>query len=106
MSLPSRVIVSAALIALGVMLGVWLSRPPVTAAAPAPMNSIPIKTPAEVAPESTLAPLPLAAAVPASVEGQVEAEIAAAKPSAKSAEPTPEPHPICQPRRRGLFRRR
>jgi hypothetical protein len=84
--LLNRVIAAAALVALAVTLGVWLTRSPLTAAPaatpptvaplPSPVKSI---RPAEALREPTLAPLPPPAVVtPSTVttEVQVEVEIA------------------------------
>jgi hypothetical protein len=101
----SRVITAAALVALGVILGVWLTRSPLTAAAP--------PSPVKIAPQPILAPPPTPPIVaPSIIEVPVEVEIAASAaaapepPSAKPLEPTAEPRPACQPRRRGIFGRR
>lgn len=101
LDLLNRVITAAALIALAVTLGVWLTRAPLTAA--------PATTPVKAAPEPNLAPPPPPPTVtPTVIEVPVEVEIAAAAepPAAKPAEPNPEPRPVSQPHRRGLFRRR
>jgi len=100
----SRVITAAALVALGVILGVWLTRSPLTAAAP--------PSPAKIAPQPILAPPPTPLTVaPTVIEVPVEAEIAASvaivpqPPAPTLVEPKTEPRPACQPRRRGIFGR-
>ena len=102
LDLLNRVITAAALVALAVTLGVWLTRSPLTAA--------PAASPTKIAPEPILAPPPFPvrpAATPTIIEVPVEVEIAATEPpTAKPAEPKPEPQSTDQPRRRGLFRRR
>ncbi len=107
LDLVRRVLTAATLVALAVTLGVWLTRSPLTAAAP----PVPTKT----TPQPRLAPpsVPISPdATPAAIEVPVEVEIAAPAaaapepPAAKPAETKPESHPACQPRRRGLFRRR
>lgn len=102
--LVNLVLTAAALVALAVTLGVWLTRSPLTAAAPA--------TPAKIAPQPILAPPPTPPTVtPTTIEVPVEVEIAAPvtvpePPAAKPVEPETEPRPACQPRRRGIFGRR
>jgi hypothetical protein len=108
LDLLNRVLTAAALVALAVTLGVWLTRAPLTAA--------PATTPVKIAPEPILAPPPPAppTVTPTIIEVPVEVEIAAeadeppaAKPTKeKLAEPTPKSKAACQPGRRGLFRRR
>jgi hypothetical protein len=101
LDLLNRAITAAALIALAVTLGVWLTRAPLTAA--------PATTPVKTAPEPTLAPPPPQPTVtPTVIEVPVEVEIAAAAepPVAKPAEPEAQSKPLFQPRHRGLFRRR
>ena len=125
--LLNRVITAAALVALAVTLGVWLTRSPLTAAPaattpptvaplPSPVKSI---RPAEALCEPTLAPLPPPAAVTpntVTTEVQVEVEIAPQPippapvvtdpPAAKPADAKAEPQSNYQPRRWGLFLRR
>jgi hypothetical protein len=116
--LLNRVITAAALVALAVTLGVWLTRSPLTAA---PAAIPPAATPvppsvkaAEALPESTLAPLPPPTATTTEVQLEVEiapaAPIAADPPAVKATEKPAngkaEPQSNYQPRRRGLFRRR
>jgi hypothetical protein len=103
--LLSRLINAAALVALAVAVGVWLSRSPLTEAPDAP--------PVKMTPEPILAPTPTpAGVVPATIEVPVEVEIVASAaaapepPAAKPLEPKPEPRPICAPCRRGVFGRR
>jgi hypothetical protein len=101
MNLHNRILTAAALVALAVTLGVWLTHAPLTAA--------PDARPAKITPEPILAPPIKPAMTPTVIEVPVEVEIAdATDPSAaKPAEPkSPEPQPNRQPRRRGLFRRR
>jgi hypothetical protein len=108
LDLLNRVLTAAALVALAVTLGVWLTRAPLTAA--------PATTPVKIAPEPILAPPPPTppTVTPTIIEVPVEVEIAAeadeppaAKPTKeKLAEPTPKSKAACQPDRRGLFRRR
>jgi len=99
--LLNRVITAAALLALAAALGVWLGRPPVTAAPPAQTDAARVEVPAAVAPEPTLAPLPLAVPTKTATTGPVKVEITpAAAPAEADLQRT------CQPRRRGLFRRR
>jgi len=101
LDLLNRAITAAALIALAVTLGVWLTRAPLTAA--------PATTPVKTAPEPTLAPQPPPPQVtPTVIEVPVEVEIAATTdpPAIKPAEPKPESKSNHEPRRRGLFRRR
>ena len=113
LDLLNRVITAAALVALAVTLGVWLTRSPLTAA-PAATPVPPSVKAAEALPEPTLAPLPPPTAT--TTEVQVEVEIApaapiaadppAVKPTEKPADAKAEPQSNYQPRRRGLFRRR
>ena len=104
LDLLSRLITAAALVALAVTLGVWLTRSPLTAAP----NARPVK----IAPEPMLAPPPAPPTItPTIIEvpGEVEIATPVAVPEPPAIEPTerkPQPHPACQPRRRGLFRRR
>jgi len=105
LDLFNRLITAAALVALGVILGICLTRSPLTAAAP--------RTPPKIAPQPILAPSPAPrTAAPAIVEVPVEAEIAASvptvpdPPAAKPVEPKTEPRPACQSSHRGLFGRR
>jgi len=99
----TRLITAAALVALAVTVGVWLSRPPLTAAPHVP--------PVKIAPEAILAPPP-AGSAPAIIEVPVEVKIAASaaappnSPAVKPSEPTAEPRPACPPGRRGIFGRR
>ncbi len=124
--LLNRAITAAALVALAVTLGVWLTRSPLTAAPAATPPTVtpllpPVKSirPTEALPEPTLAPLPPpAGAAPSTTttEVQVEVEIApllippapvaADPPAANPADEKAEPQSNCQPRRRGLFLRR
>ena len=103
LNLLNRAITAAALVALAITLGVWLTHAPLTAA-PAP--------PQKIAPEPVLAPPPVPvrpATMPTIIEVPVEVEIAATadpSPAATPAEPKPEPKSASQPHRRGLFRRR
>ena len=100
LDLLNRTITAAALVALAITLGVWLTHAPLTAA------------PQKIAPEPILAPPPVPvrpATMPTIIEVPVEVEIAATadpSPAATPAEPKPEPKSACQPHRRGLFRRR
>lgn len=97
MNVLNRALTVAALVALAVMLGVWLSRQPLTTAVP------------PVTVESTLAPSPIpvtSVAAPIIVEMPAEAEPATPPMAAKVAEPKPEPRRGYLPRRRGLFGRR
>jgi len=103
--LVNRVLTAAALVALAVTLGVWLTRSPLTAAAPA--------TPAKIAPQPILAPPPTPPTVtPTTIEVPLDVAITAPvaavpePPAAKLVEPNTEPRPACQPRRRGIFGRR
>lgn len=128
LGLLNRTLTAAALVALAIILGVWLTRKPLTAApAPAPpaVPAIPMKpTPAKhPVPQPTLAPLPLGPAVAATAlastvttEVEVSYEIASppipAAPSAPAVA-APLPTPAAQPQsdcqyyhRRGWFRRR
>lgn len=104
LDLLNRAIIAAALVALAVTLGVWLTRAPLTAA--------PAASPAKTAPEPILAPPPTPirpATTPTIIEVPVEVEITATadpSPAVAPAQPKPEPKPACQARRRGLFRRR
>jgi type IV secretory pathway VirB10-like protein len=101
MNLLNRILTAAALVALAVTLGVWLTHAPLTAA--------PDTKPAKIAPEPIPAPPTKPATTPTVIEVPVEVEIADATepPAAKPAEPkAPEPQPNCQPRRWGLIRRR
>jgi len=97
LDLLNRTITAAALVALAITLGVWLTHAPLTAAPAA---------------EPVLAPPPVPvrpATTPTIIEVPVEVEIAAIadpSPAATPAEPKPEPKSASQPRRRGLFRRR
>ena len=127
--LLNRAVTAAALVALTVTLGVWLTRAPLTAGpavvpAPPPFKSVP----QEALPQPTVAPpAPPAILTPAATttEVQIEVEIApspdapvvadpiptvsALRPAAKSkpAATPPEQQPGSQPRRsRGLFRHR
>ena len=110
LDLLNRVITAAALVALAVTLGIWLTRSPLTAA---PAATPPVKA-AEALPEPTLAPLPPPTAN--TTEVQLEVEIApaapiaadppAVKPTEKPADAKAEPQSNYQPSRRGLFRRR
>ena len=96
MNVLNRALTVAALVVLAVMLGVWLSRSPLTTTAP----------PAPVEPTLALPPIPVTPATPAIIEVPVEVEIATRVVAAKPAEPKPEPQSCYPPRRRGLFRRR
>jgi len=103
--LVNRVLTAAALVALAVTLGVWFTRPPLTAA--------PATPPVKIAPEPILAPRPTPPIVaPTTIEVPVEVEIAAStatvpeSPTAKPVEPKTVPRPACQPLRRGIFGRR
>ena len=107
MKLLSRVLTAAVLIALAVTAGVWLGRPPLAAATGRPTKIIP--EPAE-------APLPIpgvpaaSPTTPTFINVPVEVEIvakAASEPlAAKTGAKSKPPQSTCQPRRRGLFRRR
>ena len=126
LDLLNRVITAAALVALAVTLGVWLTRSPLTAAPaatpptvaplPSPVKSI---MPAEALREPTLAPLPPPAVVtPSTVTAEVQVEVEIAPllvppapvvtdpPAAKPADAKAEPQSNYQPRRWGLFLRR
>jgi hypothetical protein len=101
-----RSITAAALVALAITLGVWLTRAPLTTAPAAPSVKIapePIPAPAPVRPATTPPTV-----TPTVIEVPIEVEIAATAepPTVKPAEPNPESKPTYQPRRRGLFRRR
>lgn len=101
LDLLNRAITAIALVALAVTLGVWLTG--------APLTIMPAAEPAEIAPEPILAPPPaLPTVTPTVIEVPVEVEVAVTNepPAAKPAEPRPESKPACQPRRRGMFRRR
>ena len=106
LDLLNRALTAAALVALAVTLGVWLTRSPLTAATPAAPVVKP--APAEALATPTLAPLPLPAPATTTTEVQVEVEIAPLPipPAAKPADPKAEPQSNCQPHRRGMFRRR
>jgi len=95
----NRVIIASALVAVAVVLGIWLARSPLTVP--------PAAAPAKIAPEPILAPPP-APIHPATtvIQVPVEVEVPPEPPAVTQAEPRPEPQPTCQPRRRGLFRRR
>ncbi len=96
LKLFSRVVTAVALVALGITLGIWLNRAPLTAA---PVNTTP---------EPTLAPPPPHTIVPTVIEVPVEVEIAdvSERPAAKPAEPKSESYPTFRPHHRGPFRRR
>jgi hypothetical protein len=96
-SLSNRVI-PAALIALAVTLGIWLSRSPLTAAPP-PVS-------AKAAPEPTPAPLPIPSGPPKTNTTEARIEVEIVPPAPNAAGPKCEPQFRCQPRRRCLFRRR
>jgi hypothetical protein len=120
--LLNRVITAAALVALAVTLGVWMTRSPLTAAPaatpptvaplPSPVKSI---RPAEALREPTLAPLPPPAVVtPSTVTTEVQVEVEIAPPlispapvvtDPPAAKPA-KPQSNYQPRRWGLFLRR
>jgi len=125
--LLNRVITAAALVALAVTLGVWLTRSPLTAApaATTPPTVAPLPPPvkcirpAEALREPTLALLPRPAVVtPSTVttEVQVEVEIAPPlispapvvtdPPAANPADAKAKPQSNYQPHRWGLFLRR
>ena len=93
LDLLNRAVTAAALVALAVTLGVWLTRSSLTAAPP---------TPSKAAPKPTLAP-PQPRTTTSTTEVQIEVEIAPPFPVAKPAEPRPTSKPF---RGRGLFRRR
>jgi len=95
MNVLNRALTVAALVALAVILGVWLSRSPSTAAPP----------PASVAPTLALPPIPITPAALAIIEVPVEVEIASPAVAAQPAEPKPELRCCHPPRRRGLFGR-
>jgi len=101
MKLLNHALTVAALFALAMMLGVWLSRRPSTAAMPTQTAAARVELPAAVAPGPTVAPLPLAVSTKKTTAVPVEVEVA---PAAKPAEA--DPQRTCPPRRRGLFRRR
>jgi hypothetical protein len=129
LELLNRVLTAAALVALAITLGVWLTRAPLTAtpaATPAPVKTSPAKPsvpePAS-APVPTLAPLPLGPAAPVALSQTVTTEVeisyeiaplpatsvvADPPPVAKPAETPPaRPQSNCQQNtRRGWFRRR
>jgi hypothetical protein len=96
LELFSRIVTAVALVALGITLGIWLSRAPLTAA--------PVKMPTE----PTLAPSPPHMVEPTVIEVPVEVEITdmSEPPAAKPAEPKPESRPAYRPHRRDLIRRR
>lgn len=98
MTLLNRILTATALVALAVTLGAWLTRAPLTAA--------PAAMPVKIAPEPISAPPPpMPEVATTTIEVPVEVEVAAAEPPAgKPAESKPQP--TCQPRRRGMFRRR
>ena len=104
LNLLNRAITAAALVAVAITLGVWLTHTPLTAA--------PAAAPIKIAPEPVLAPPPVPvrpATMPTIIEVPVEVEIAATadpSPATTPAEPKPEPKSASQPHRRGLFRRR
>ena len=105
MKLLSRVLTAAVLIALAVTAGVWLARPPLAAATGRPTKIIP--EPAE-------APLPIpgvpavSLTTPTITNVPVEVEIVAEPASRcrQTGAKSKPPQSTCQPRRRGLFRRR
>lgn len=131
----NRALTAAALVALAITLGMWLTRKPLTAA-PVPTNTPPAKPSVPLRPvafsERTLAPLPLGpAAAPAASLQTVTTEVdisyeiaplpitsvvadtpAPTPPVAKPAEMPAVRRQVCQPAdcqqnyRRGLFRRR
>ena len=112
--LLNRVITAAALVALAVTLGVWLTRSPLTAApAAAPPPIAPLPPPvksiraAEALPEPTLAPpLHPAGAAPSTTTTEVEISYEIAPPS-KTEKPAETPKANHQSSgRRGWFRRR
>jgi hypothetical protein len=121
LELLDRALTAAALVALAITLGVWLTRKPLTAAptpepaaAPvAPVKPTPAKPPV---PQPTLAPLPLGPAVTTTALSQTittEAEVSyeIAPPPIPPASPAPvvvvPPRGDCQYYyRRGWFRRR
>jgi hypothetical protein len=125
LDLLNRVITAAALVALAITLGVWLTRSPLTAAPAAtpavapflpPAKPVP---PAKAMPEPTLAPLPLPApAIPTTVTTEVEIEfeiaplpspptpVVADPPRTEPAENPQTPANCRQYFRRGWFRRR
>lgn len=136
LELLNRALTAAALVALAITLGVWLTRAPLTAA-PACPGTTPDATPAPVktppakpsvlqpasAPVPTLAPLPLGHAAPVALSQMVTTEVeisceiaplpatsvvADPPPVAKPAETPPaRPQSNCQQNtRRGWFRRR
>lgn len=101
----SRLITAAALVALAVTVGVWLTRAPLTAA-------LTILPPVNITPEPILASPPTSPTVaPTTIEVPVEMEIAAPiavapePPAAKPVEPKNQPRPTVQPRRRGILGR-
>jgi hypothetical protein len=101
LDLLNRTVIAAALVALAIAVGIWLTRAPLAAA--------PVAAPVRIAPEPTLAPPPVPVRpATAVIEVPVEVEIAAAAEplAAKPPEPTPEHKPAYQPHRRGLFRSR
>jgi hypothetical protein len=103
LDLLHRTITAVALVSLAITLGVWLTR--------APLAATPAAAPVKITPEPILAPPPPVrpAMMPTVLEVPIEVEIAdlaAGPPAAKQAEPKSESRPQCQPRRRGLFRRR
>ena len=106
LDLLNPTVTAVVLVALAIALGVWLTR--------APLAATPAAAPVKITPEPILAAPPIAvepAMTPVVIEVPVEVEIATpvAVPEPPAIEPTerkPQPHPACQPRRRGLFRRR
>jgi len=124
--LLNRTIITVALVALAVALGIWLVHSPVTAAPAAVPVPPPVKpVPTEALPQPTLAP-PARPAVltptATTTEVQIEVEIAPSPDAALGAEPAsalrpaaksnpaaapPERRPVLPPHRsRGLFRHR
>jgi len=118
LELLNRALTAAALVALAITLGVWLTRSPLTASpAPDAAPAVPAKThPARpTTPEPTVAPLPLSPVVtPRTVTTEVEIsyEIAPLPPTSvvadpPAAKPAETPQSNRQPSgRRGWFRRR
>jgi hypothetical protein len=97
-----RIATAVSLIALAVILGTWLTKPPVTAAPPAP--STPILAPSHVTKgQTTLIPVVAVIVTPPQPAAPTQAVVE--PPANKTTDEPAGTSPRYRPRRRGFFRR-